>query len=806
MKLRFTNFYIPFLMVLFVLFLGFSADPPDGNTGAPFDGICSNCHGGGNFDGVVMINGLPSSIMPSTTYTITVIATATMGSPIKGGFQLVCVDAANTNAGDLTSTNGETGTTFFNSREYIDHRGAKSYSANEVIWNFNWTSPSGPGGAVITMYCASNMANGDGSSGGDFIVNSSQSGTMASGGVPLSVMITSKKNVSCNGGSDGTATAAASGGTTPYTFNWSNGSTGTMATMLSAGTVTVTVTDNSSATAKVSTIITQPTVLNLLVSVVKNVTCNGGKDGSILAIASGGTTPYNIVYSSGSPNNLFAGTYTSTVTDANFCTSSNSVIVSQPDSFSINKEIFVDPTCPLDSNGQIKLSVSGATSPYQYKWSSGEVTNQIVKKKIGIYKVTITDIKNCTITRGYELKSVDLQPPILIAKNSKVYLNQLGKNIPKITDYIVQNTDDCDPSPKLAINIDTFRCNHLGKRNYIISSTDVSGNRALFTIEIEVLDTLKPIIHVWKDTTFKKCNAIVPTIIATDNCIVAEFKKISGPDAGTIFPIGKTVLSYSAKDVSGNQTMDSFRTEVISPLHLSIDSFYFNYCMGDTAFTLITLKHDLQLSMKFYYRKDTTKILQDTSFTVKTKQPDTIKFKITEESGCFIAFEKDTLFPGSALKLDSVKITNSSKNDNGKVEVFITGSADSIAWYDANTNIYINNTGLQLKASDYIIKAYKGPCLFVYGPYKVQLETVVSDDLKEFNVSVYPNPFTNEITMVSDFKSDLQYMLINTQGSIISRGEFNSQLTIDGTHLSSGIYFLRCFGMRKSNIVMLIKI
>ncbi len=793
----------PFIIISFILFLASSGDAPDGNTGAPFDGLCSSCHSGGAYDGNVSISGFPSNISPNTTYSITLTATATMGTPLKGGFQLVSVFSSNSNAGDLSAGTGS-GTSTFNSREYIDHRGSKSFSGNTVSWTFNWTSPNGPNGATVTMYYVANLANGNGSSSGDFIVNDNTTGTIVGGGVPLSVNIISKKNVTCFGGSDGEATASAGGGNPPYTYSWSNGDVGNKALNLTAGSYRVTATDNNGITATASTIITQPAAINHEFKVTKNVTCPGGKDGSVLASATGGTPPYNIIYSSGSPNNLFAGNYTVTVSDANQCTVTSSVTVTEPDSFAINPVIFENPSCPLDSNGQIKIAVSGATAPYKYLWTSGEISAQILNKKVGNYKVTITDNKNCITVRGYELKSFDNQSPNLIAKNSKAYLNATGKAIPKISDYIVENKDNCDAAPTLSINIDTFRCNQVGKKNYIITSTDASGNKAFDTIEIEVLDTLKPVLKLWKDTLIQRCDAIVPGFSATDNCGVTEFRKLSGPDQGSVFPIGISTLIYLAKDGSGNTTIDSFKVTVSSPLHYSIDSVYFNVCKGDSVFTVVSVKHDLHSFMNFEYNHDTTKILQDSSFTISTTNQDSVAFQLWEGSGCNAFYKKEVIYPGIPLVLDSFKITNSSA-DNGVVEVFISGKVDSLAWYNANTNTYVNNTGAGLSAGVYIVKAYYGPCVFEFGPYEVKQIVAVSNP-GSLELKAYPVPFKSEIILSSEMNSKLSYTLISAQGRVIQKGEFNRKLQINASDLSAGIYYIRCSGLNRSETVRLIKI
>src|SRR5690606_26743980 len=133
----------------------------------------------------------------------------------------------------------------------------------------------------------------------------------------------SQTNVSGYGGSDGSATVTATGGTAPYTYSWSpSGGTADTATNLAAGTYTVLVTDANGCTATQSVVITQPAIPYDIVLVSQNnISCNGANNGSITINVTGGTAPYNYVWSNGGGNtpaisNLATGNYTVTVTDA----------------------------------------------------------------------------------------------------------------------------------------------------------------------------------------------------------------------------------------------------------------------------------------------------------------------------------------------------------------------------------------------------------------------------------------------------------------------------------------------------------
>ncbi|MBL7830959.1 MAG: hypothetical protein JNK41_08035, partial [Saprospiraceae bacterium] len=91
------------LLAFAYMFMFYNANPPDGKTGAPGDGTCGECHGGGSFGGNIEIIGLPSTINANEAYNITVRITNTSGNAVKAGFQLIALNGSNNNAGDLTA-------------------------------------------------------------------------------------------------------------------------------------------------------------------------------------------------------------------------------------------------------------------------------------------------------------------------------------------------------------------------------------------------------------------------------------------------------------------------------------------------------------------------------------------------------------------------------------------------------------------------------------------------------------------------------------------------------------------------------
>ncbi|WP_281756623.1 SprB repeat-containing protein, partial [Neptunitalea chrysea] len=87
----------------------------------------------------------------------------------------------------------------------------------------------------------------------------------------------SNTDVLCNGDIDGTADLTVAGGTTPYTYAWSNGATTEDLTELTAGTYNVTITDDNGCTATESVTISEPTAI-VASSNSTDVSCNGGSN------------------------------------------------------------------------------------------------------------------------------------------------------------------------------------------------------------------------------------------------------------------------------------------------------------------------------------------------------------------------------------------------------------------------------------------------------------------------------------------------------------------------------------------------
>jgi len=202
------------------------------------------------------------------------------------------------------------------------------------------------------------------------------------------------------GQSDGKAIVSVSGGTEPYSYAWTNGETVTTANKLPSGTNYVNVSDatgcSSVGSISISTDASGPKIS--LKSVIPN-NCYGDKAGSLDVNLTGGTKPYNILWSNGATTEdltgLASGIYDLLVTDNTGCVASASYGVDQP--VFLNVSAVVEDASCSGSDGRAVALAGGGIKPYRYLWSNGTESSVANNLAAGIYTLTLTDNKNCSI-------------------------------------------------------------------------------------------------------------------------------------------------------------------------------------------------------------------------------------------------------------------------------------------------------------------------------------------------------------------------------------------------------------------------
>ncbi|MDQ3142298.1 MAG: T9SS type A sorting domain-containing protein [Bacteroidota bacterium] len=788
---------------LAILLMANSGNPPNGHTGAPGEGACTNCHNpgsSGNISGNVQITGLPSNILPNTQYNINVRVNNT-SSPltlaIRGGFQLVALNGTNQNVGTLSDPDASS-IISGSGRRYWEHNPSQFFSGGgNVNYTAKWTSPNSAAGNTVTMYASSILSNGSGNNSGDLMVQDFTSGTMPPP-APPSASITQKKDPSCFGGMDGTMTVTASGGSGSYSYLWSNGATTAMAINLSAGSYSVTVTDGNSNTASASSSLTQPTQVGIQLNAKTDVTCPKGSNGTIRITANGGTSPHTYFWSNNSTQNslvnLTDGTYTVTVTDRNNCTATNSYSIIAPDTFNIQTDILKHPNCPIaDSTGQIRLKVFGGTPGYKYKWNTSDTSIQITKKPIGTYTVTVTDIRLCSAIKVFQLKANDTISPVIQTKSVVLNLNDSGYVVIKNSDIIQSLSDNCDMMPSVRLSADTLRCNRLGLNKIFVEANDLSGNIKKDSAIVTIVDLLKPAISCPDTVRAYTCNYIIPLLTVTDNCSIKELTLLDTIQIGDTLSYGQYNVKYRALDNSDNESICNVRLIIDESVTYEIDSLIVQPCVEDGLEAWIKL-HAVFDSNYLINGVDTVLFFKgDTIIYYKTLTRK-LHVGIFDSLECFFQTIDALTFPGTKLNLNSLskRDATTSTSKDGSLEIEIKGGLPPYLYIWLNEQLQvignaptINNLGVgkySVRVTDSL------GCSKLFEPFEIKNLTAIQK-LTKNNLKIYPNPVSQNLFIELGQNDNYTIQIYDLNKRLVSQVQTNSDLCqFELDQFANGIY------------------
>ncbi|HEY4799223.1 MAG TPA: gliding motility-associated C-terminal domain-containing protein, partial [Bacteroidia bacterium] len=214
----------------------------------------------------------------------------------------------------------------------------------------------------------------------------------------LSVSVT-PTNLTCNAQCSGKALLSAAGGTPGYSYAWNTVpiQTASTATGLCAGTFSCTIKDANNCLHTSTVLITQPAAISATATATP-AACTSSTGTSFVNV-SGGTGAFTYLWipssqTSQSATGLIAGNYSVSVTDANNCSKTQTVIVTSVNTLSVNASSTASG-CTIQNGTATAISGNGL-SPYSYSWNNGATTSSISGLATGTYTVNTTDGNGCT--------------------------------------------------------------------------------------------------------------------------------------------------------------------------------------------------------------------------------------------------------------------------------------------------------------------------------------------------------------------------------------------------------------------------
>jgi large repetitive protein len=240
---------------------------------------------------------------------------------------------------------------------------------------------------------------------------------------PFIVDVTALAQETCSN-NNGSAFAAVNGGIGVLNFVWTpNVSSSNIANGLSAGLVSVVVTDeHGCTTTDDETLVDYATGTGSIASI-NPVTCAGGSNGNITVDMTGGSAPFNYLWSCACPNNntatnLTAGNYSVDIVDYYGCIETVFFTIDQLPALVLDTVAITEPLCYADANGSAEVVASGGTAPFFFEWNTMPAQYNALATNLptGTFTATVKDANNCeadltlTITQPDDMT---LQPQVL---------------------------------------------------------------------------------------------------------------------------------------------------------------------------------------------------------------------------------------------------------------------------------------------------------------------------------------------------------------------------------------------------------
>ncbi|HBS86567.1 MAG: hypothetical protein A2W91_20315 [Bacteroidetes bacterium GWF2_38_335] len=479
------------------------------------------------------------------------------------------------NPGTLNATAVSTDETCSNDAGSINVTTTGGATPYSYIWTGGATTEDLSGLSAGTYYCTITDINGCEVIISKIITNTP--GTLAISNALVS-------NETCNDNL-GAIDLTISGGTSPYTYLWSNAQTTQDMVSLNEGNYTCTVSDANGCQviSSVYTVANNPGSLALTDIIITDENCSNGL-GRVNITISGGVTPITYLWSNSAITQdiigLHSGNYACTVTDATGCKLFiNATVGNNSGTLNVNNSVVTNEACNNNA-GAIDISVQGGTIPYTYLWNYGQTTQDISGLSEGNFEVQITDDNGCIITfvteilnlgSDLDITSVSISDEMCGNNAGAINITTVGGNTPysyiwsngnifedvsgvAAGNYNVTITDNngCTVTDGFTINENNGTLNLIS-----VNAVDESCGEVNGSIDVTFSGGFAPVTYLWntgavtQDLTGIPAGNYIITITDTYGCNINASETIVNLSGG--FEISNSVaVNESCADEAGS--------------------------------------------------------------------------------------------------------------------------------------------------------------------------------------------------------------------------------------------------------------
>ncbi|MEM9259309.1 MAG: T9SS type B sorting domain-containing protein, partial [Bacteroidota bacterium] len=559
-------------------------------------------------------------------------------------------------------------------------------------------------------------------------------------------------------------------GTFSYAWNDPNLQILEDAVFLPAGTYTLVATDENNCTETIIATVEEPTPLSVTYDAMP-VACLGEASGSATAIPMGGNGGYSFNWETGSmmalADNLLAGEYALTITDAKGCTLVDSVTIGEPTAGLVTAVAQDQQGCAGESLNIATATAMGGEGPYNFLWPNGQTTATGTNLAAGENIVVITDNAGCVDSLTIDL--VDLEPITFNLIATSPSCNGLADGAMGLNQLTggAAVTDDQYSYAWSSGSFDIVAPNLIGGQTYTLTVTDQQGCTG---VESRLLEDPAPIL-LSADSLPVSCFGL------TDGSI--SITSITGPNPGgydiqwssnagssvdsTVAGLGAGVYSVEVTDTRGCILT---RTFTVTQPDLLVANFAEEdvTCFGDVDGQIITTVTGGVPSYNYNWSNGMT------TADIASLPAGTYDLTLTDANGCELIEAIEIEEPDPVIAAAASEDVVCFGDATGRIQITATGGREPYTYSIDNTGFTRNQEFIGIPAGTYTAFVRDvGGC--------VGTTQITVDDGPEFVVDLGPDIdliFGDSINLTPNFSGAVDSI------SFFWRGSYNGTLLCRG--------------------------
>ncbi|MFK7806668.1 MAG: SprB repeat-containing protein, partial [Saprospiraceae bacterium] len=498
------------------------------------------------------------------------------------------------------------------------------------------------------------------------------------------------EDLTCAGNDNGSISLEVTGQVDPLTITWTpNVGTGLTVTDLEVGNYTVEISDADGCSFNDTYFISEPDLLEAIETITQP-TCIDPL-GEITINVIGGTAPYSIVWAELLADDqltitdLAPGTYNVTITDANDCVFTAAYVINSETVVEITEDI-TQPGCTGATVGEITISLTNGTEPYDIQWPELALNNVLTADNLlpGTYSVVVTDANDCTNTETYTITEPGVLDVTSEVTEASCFENEDGSISLEVTGQIEPLTVVWTPD----LGTDLVQTD-LASGDYTVQLTDADGCAFTQTYEITEPEELLATDIIIQPTCAAPLGEIALTVTGGTEPYNITWAEIPADGQLTITDLAEG--SYNVTILDANDCLFTAEYVILAPADIEItEDITQPGCTGATTGEItITLANGTEPYSISWPELGVTDLL-----TVTDLLPGDYTVEVTSADNC-TATETYTITEPGVLDVQS-DVTDVSCNgeDDGEIILVVNGQVDplTVAWTpDLGTDLIQND-------------------------------------------------------------------------------------------------------------------